>query len=222
MQYNFELNETSKLAKIAEMAQNVHDTYELAPAIAEFASRNNFLYSLFQQINDGKILSKNQILSSKTVLERFVVRQLENQQEVTATFVKKNVTSDMVQVGDILTVNHVMAVKIGLQAGFAKKFHNIEVLELIDAGFGSVTVKAVTCYKKVCHCGVCGLKLTDPESIALGIGPVCAKGRQIKRVEDLDQALGKAEITIRIPKQMIKNVFRPSKEIITPKVEVAA
>jgi hypothetical protein len=180
---------------------------ELFAAISEHSKRNSFLARMAAYVAKGWILSPAQLAASQSVVNNITLRTLQSQGEVT-TPVKAANPDASVAVGDIITVNHMMAVKIGLQAGFEKKFHNVEVLEVISENYSSVTARVVTSYKRVCHCGICGLKLTDENSIALGIGPVCAKAKKIKRVEDLNVALGKAEMTIRIPRFAIKNIFK--------------
>lgn len=176
---------------------------EVVELINTYAHKSLFLSSLREQINKNRELTEAQIESAKRTVDYFILRDLENQKVVEMQTKKSNIA-----VGDVITVNNTMAVKIGIQAGFDKKFHNIEIMEVIEESFGSVTVRAVTCYKKVAHCGICGLTLTDPESIARGIGPVCGRRRNVMKVEDLNQALGKAEIVVRVPRSTIKNVFK--------------
>jgi hypothetical protein len=212
MNYSIPMTEEAMAAKIAQATELVKSMFVLAPAIAEYSNRSSFLRSLFDQINQGKTLTANQIHAANGIISQYAVRDLQNQGEMSEAvgFVvqKQEVRSKYVEVGDIITVNHPMAVKFGLQAGFQKKVHNVEVLEVIGEDYGAIRVKVVTCYKRVSNCTCCGLKLKDPQSVAIGIGPVCAKGRNVKNIEDLALALGKAEFTIRIPKSMIKSIFK--------------
>lgn len=191
--------------QIEAKAKYFEDNKDFFEAMRVYSGRNYFLKDMVRMVDRGVKLTDNQMAAAKRVVEGLTRRVLEGQGEVVTT---KDTSQAILAVGDIVTVNNPMAVKIGIAAGFNKKFHNIEILEVLDEKFGVATVRAVTCYKKVSNCGCCGLTLTDPESIALGIGPVCGRRRGVKTLEDLDRALGKAEVTLRLPRAAIKNVFK--------------
>ena len=60
---------------------------------------------------------------------------------------------------------------LGVVGKHASAAAAIATLDSADAAYA-----AVLKYSEVTHkCGVCNTKLTDPKSIAAGIGPVCAK-----------------------------------------------
>jgi len=120
------------------------------------------------------------------------------------------VNNSSFQEGDIVTLNKVMAEKLGMMVGFGKRFYNITIKEVLAETPSYIEARVETCYRKSSWCGCCGLKLTDPQSIAAGIGPVCARSYKIKQgpksLEELDRLLGKKELPrFRIWKRGIKN-----------------
>jgi hypothetical protein len=198
------------IVKTAEEKQAARDAFlSQNKEVVEFIQnndRNNFLKHMKDLLQNGQQLTERQLEVSRSIMRDVVRRDLDAQKEVESPVNKKD--DSAIVVGDVITVNKMMAIKIGLQTKTGKKFHNVEILEIIDSKPWAITARVVTCYKKVAHCGICSLKLTDPESIALGIGPVCAKNRQVKVIDDLDLALGKVEMVLRIPTSSIKGVFK--------------
>jgi hypothetical protein len=179
---------------------------ELVSQIYTNRQASRFLDSLANQLS-ARPLSDKQLAVASRILSDFEKTKLEAQIEPETS--REPIVDLQVAVGDILTVNKMVSLKIGLKANsMVKKFHNVEVLEIIDTSDWYLELRVSTCYKKTSHCGICGLLLTDERSIAQGIGPVCANGYKIKGVEELEKALGKHEMVLRLPRSSIKAVYK--------------
>lgn len=111
--------------------------------------------------------------------------------------------------GTVLIVSKFIATKIAEKAGYARAHRAVEVLAV-----EAETPKAYLCEVKLSarrtsHCGICGLTLENAQSIAAGIGPICADNYGLPygeaSLEGLQAALQTAAtVKTWIPKKSIK------------------
>ncbi len=159
-----------------------------------------FYNSLKQQLETRQTLSPKQV----DAVRRAIARD-SNQKQVSAkpTVVENDLT------GKVIIVTKKFAKEIAAKAGLAHPHYAMEVL--------SVEAETAKAYKlnvrmtafKTGRCSCCGLTLTDPQSVAIGIGPECADKRGIPHgdlsIELLEGQLSATQtVNTWIPKYAIK------------------
>ncbi len=113
------------------------------------------------------------------------------------------------EVGETLVVSKAVANRIAAAAGYERGHRTIEVLAVEGETPKAYRAKVKLSARKTTHCGICGLKLENQESIKIGIGPICADRVSVSysdiSLEELAQKLAvTAEVITWIPKQSIK------------------
>lgn len=81
---------------------------------------------------------------------------------------------ETVKVGSVLILNKTKARKIARQIDLAHPHSAFEVTGIKVSAWGWVDASLKFSALKTSRCGICGLKLTDPRSVEIGIGPICA------------------------------------------------
>ncbi len=163
-----------------------------------------FFKSLQSQHMMGRTLSPKQV---DTVL-RAITR---DEAYTAAKFVEpKAAPVYSFKVGDTVVLNKKMAKKIALAAGYAYPHHAMDVVEVQAETPRAVLVTVRLSAQRTSFCGCCGLRLSDPKSIVMGIGPICAGKRGLNlEQEQILVMLGDSlkvtkSVTTWIPKAAIK------------------
>lgn len=115
-----------------------------------------------------------------------------------------------IHTGDILVVSQFAARLIAEQTG-ARVHYVLEVVKVLRETAKAYQVIVKLSAARTSHCGICGITLTNPESVARGIGPICADNWGIgdaseplaELAKKLDQVI---QATACIPKKCVKQV----------------
>lgn len=97
------------------------------------------------------------------------------------------------KVGERLRVSKFHAKNIGQACGLLRPHFVFEVVEITDETAKAYRVRLKAVSQRSGHCCICGLTLTNPESVSKGIGPVCGDGYQLDWNSDRDVLLQLAE-----------------------------
>jgi hypothetical protein len=100
-------------------------------------------------------------------------------------------------IGEVLLVKKFAAKRIAAEAGLARPHFTMEVVEVSAETAKAYKVKLKMVAQRCSHCGICGLKLTDPRSVIAGIGPICA---DIYELPQDESALGKLSEILSVTK----------------------
>ena len=113
--------------------------------------------------------------------------------------------------GETLIVSKFLAHKIGQQTGLTRPHFAIEVLAVSGESEKAYKIKAKLSAQRTSHCCVCGKELTNPASVAAGIGPICGGYYEVENLEQLAEKLRTVEAVVDmwIPKSQIKERFKP-------------
>jgi len=161
----------------------------------------DFYLSLKGQLADKGYLSEKQIACVERAIERDKQRGIAAPEGKPQEFDLKP--------GAVLVLSKFIATKVAQQAGYTRAHRAVEVVsvEAETAKAYLATVKLTA--RRTSHCGICGLTLENPESIAAGIGPICAEkygvpygGASLEAVAALLQTT--ASVKTWIPKRSIK------------------
>lgn len=170
---------------------------DVAKWITEYRGNFEFYVSLQDQFFRKGTLSEKQI----DCVRRAIVKQ-------GGAVSSEPVRDFSLKAGTTLIVGKKIANSIAKQTGHIRAHFAFEVLsvefETQKAWRVKVKMAAVACG----HCSVCGLVLENPESIAAGVGPVCADNYGIPygvgAVSKLKEKLSDVEVETWIPKASIK------------------
>lgn len=114
--------------------------------------------------------------------------------------------------GKIIVVSRWKADEIAKAAGLTRPHFGMEILKVERETAAAVQLTVKLSAQRTTHCCVCGIALTNPESVANGIGPVCAENHGIsygtRSLEELaDKLKSTTPVTAWLPKRAIKKVF---------------
>lgn len=123
-----------------------------------------------------------------------------------------------IAVGEIIRVNKTFAKRIGEAGGLTRAHFVFEVTDVFGETAKAYRVKLKAKSQRSGHCCVCGLALTNPESVTNGIGPDCGDGYQLDWKNDKDaltQLSEKlavySEVETWLPKSAIKERLKNEK-----------
>jgi hypothetical protein len=102
-----------------------------------------------------------------------------------------------------------IAREVANKAGLTKPFYVFDVLKVLDETPKAYKLVLKASGQRTSHCGACGLGLTNAESVAAGIGPICADrygvGFGATALEELRvKLMTTREVETWIPKSCIK------------------
>jgi hypothetical protein len=126
--------------------------------------------------------------------------------------------------GTVLVISKFMSNKISKQAGHDRAHRAVEIVEVEGETPKAWRARVRLSARRTSHCGVCGLFLENPHSLAAGIGPICASNNGIPYGENSLEQLNKildttVEVTTWIPKSCIKEEIRPDGTVISSKAK---
>lgn len=144
-----------------EEVQNTQTYAEQEPEVVEFLnnypSGNSFFDSLKKQLANKGSLSVAQTMA--------VIRAIEKSTAPREFSLK---------VGQTVRVGAKYGRMLYINLGFSKPLFNFEIMSVTNETAKSWEVTVKGSFVKNGYCPCCGLKLTDPVSIASNVGPVCA------------------------------------------------
>lgn len=163
-----------------------------------------FYLSLQDQVRRGRTLSEKQLAAIGRAIEREA-----QPKPAPETF--------SIQPGQVLIVGKFVAQRIAEENRLTRPHHAFEVVQVHRETRKAYHVTARLSAQRTSYCGICGLTLKNPESVAAGIGPICAEKLGIffgdRSLEELSQALKvEREITAWIAKASIKNLKKTEEE----------
>jgi hypothetical protein len=174
--------------------------------LLNYSGQFAFYLDLKRQVKSGRLLSDKQREAIKRAMER------EKNPIVSKPFTIKP--------GAILIVGKFIAQRVAEENGLTRPHHAFEVMEVHRETEKAYNVTAKCTAQRTSYCGVCGLKLTNPESVTNGIGPICAEKHGIsyggRSLEELAERLQlEKPVTAWIAKKSIKNL----EEICAPNAQ---
>ncbi len=158
-----------------------------------------FYVSLKSQLASRNSLSQKQI----DAVHRAIARDQER------ASVKPQKREYSYKVGQVLIVGKFHAGRIAREAGYKHPHHALKIEEVHAETERAILVSVQLTAQRTPYCGCCGQTLTNPASIAAGIGPICAEKTGLEEISlaALDAALRSAhKVQTWIPKSAIKSV----------------
>lgn len=117
-------------------------------------------------------LAKNGRLSDRQIDS--VVRAMIRDRE----FAEKKAAPDReysIKPGTVIVIGKWLAKEIAQKAGAPRAFHTLKVMACLGETEKAYKLKVKLSAQRTSFCGMCGLALTNPESVASGIGPICGQ-----------------------------------------------
>lgn len=87
---------------------------------------------------------------------------------------KTKITRPKIRIGQLIRVPRHFAKKFGNACGLGRPHFVLRVVEAIHETDKAYLLRVQLSGTKTSVCSICGLALTDPRSVAIGIGPICA------------------------------------------------
>ena len=170
-----------------------------------------FYLSLKSQLASKGYLSPAQIACVVKAIGRDTTRKMAVQAPAMAA------KTFSLGIGDIIVVSKWLARKIGEQAGLARAHYTLEVVAVEAETERAYKATLKLSGQRTSRCGICGIKLTDPHSVANGIGPICAEKVGIaysgQSLAELQTALKEVRtVNTWLPKSSIKEKI-PNKKL---------
>lgn len=170
-------------AKVREWLDNYKGSFE-------------FYLSLKSQLSSRGSLSPKQIACVERAIER-------DAQRVSTPAAPKNYSY---KCEEVLLLSKSFAKKVALQAGYCRPHYAVEVLNVHAETAKAVLVTVRLSAQRTSYCGCCGAYLSNPQSVAAGIGPICAEKAGLDRpsLEGLAEVLSRTvEVQTWLPKSAI-------------------
>lgn len=130
---------------------------------------NYFYSSLRQYLFDHNYLTEKQLACVEKEFKTQSVQLI--RPSITPVF--------SLEVGEVIVLRKAIANRLSRAAGYDRAHRSFDVLEVLAETPKAYRVKVKLSAKKTSRCGVCGLVLETKESLAIGIGPICAKALKI-------------------------------------------
>lgn len=111
--------------------------------------------------------------------------------------------------GAVIVVGKWLAKEIAIKAGYPRAHHVLEVVEVLGETDRAYQLKVKLSAQRTSRCGVCGLTLTNPESVRDGIGPICAEkselpSRDLVALAEKFKLMCLVDVVTWVPKASIK------------------
>lgn len=172
--------------------------------LLDYKGDSPFYLSLRSQLLAKGILSEKQM----ACIERAIAAEGSAIEGASAKLVEYSIKP-----GETVIVSKFIANKIAREIGFSRAHRALDVVECLGESAKAYRIKVKLSARKTSHCGICGIVLENPDSIAAGIGPICAENYGIpygensaKELEKL-LALTPTEAITWVPKASIKERF---------------
>ena len=163
-----------------------------------YSGQDTFLCSLRTQYRERHVLSERQWACAEKVFKE-----------------QAQVTEFTIKPGTYIVVTKFYAQQIAEAAGCTRPHYGMEVLAVHGETSKAYELTLRLVAMRAGRCCVCGAMLTNPQSIANGIGPICAEGWGVEYDDEaLDQLAEKlktfAEVRLWVPKKAIKERIEPN------------
>jgi ribulose bisphosphate carboxylase small subunit len=185
-------------------------TAQVETFLSQYRGTNDFVRSVAGQYSSGRRLSVKQIEAIKRFLDAATSKPAQNN-VIQMVVAPKPVEAPVftLKTGEYVLVNKFMAKVIGLQCGLNRPHHGLQIIAVKRETEKAWLIDASLMAQKSSHCSICGLTLKDPQSIAIGIGPICADNNGIPHgdasIEMLNQQLSAYRVNnIWIAKRSVK------------------
>lgn len=172
-----------------------------------------FYLSLKGQLTARGTLSEKQLEAVRRAITR-------DQERASAPKVPRSYT---IEPGTVIMVSRWSAEEISRKAGLTNTFGKVtphfafEVVEVLGETDRAYRLKLKFSAQRTTHCCRCGIELTNPESVTMGIGPICAEkagvggtGAPLEVLRERLQAV--AQVETWIPKAAVKKRFALEKK----------
>lgn len=202
---DFDINSYEGLAEYKPQAQAAQSLNSKFPEVAAWLEAYNgtfdFYLSLKQQFMAKGMLSEKQIACVQRAIETDKSRGVKTPEARAQTF--------SVTPGTVLVLSKFISNKIAEQAGHKRAHRAVEIVSVEHETEKAYRATVKLSARRTSFCGVCGLSLENPRSVAAGIGPICAENNGVSYGEnslsELTAALNTTvEVTTWIPKKTIK------------------
>ncbi len=173
---------------------------------------SNFFQSIKKQLQYKGSLSEAQIRPVYQAMQRTPPTRPVTTSSKPAPQPKRDFS---IQPGTVIMLGRMMAKQIAAQGNCWYSHHAFEVLQVLDETDLAYRLRLRFSARRTSHCSCCGRLLTDLDSIAMGLGPVCAERAGVAfsqtALQDLAEKLKiTGEITTWLPKSAIKKRFDPA------------
>jgi hypothetical protein len=208
---------TSLKAKITEQDQNYITEFSLylVQSVGAIQTADPLVFELpegsdaTERYHGLELVSSNQ----ETIEQNFSLNKLKIIAPIQE--IKPIQSTYSLNPGDIIVVGKWIAKKIAEKSGYSRPHYAFEIMEVEAETEKAFRLKVKLSAYKTVYCGVCGIKLTNPESIAIGIGPICADKSGISyEFGALDSLAEKLRVTTIVstwlPKSSIKSETKKS------------
>lgn len=200
--YDSMKREAAKAKKLEkEKLENLEISKKEFPEVIDFLEKNfsgnGFYNSLYNQLNTYGTLSERQVECIKNAIEKAG--------QPVAPLAEKEYS---LKSGQTIIVSKFIARILGAEFGLNRPHFALEVVKVTNESAksyeGIFKISAV----RTVHCCVCGITLSNPASIAAGIGPICASKYEVSSVEELSEKFTSITTELKrwIPKSQIKEV----------------
>lgn len=147
-------------------------------------------------VNGGSVLADVELILS--TIRQGSVTNLDGAVWALEALIKKHKPAPVereftIAVGETIRINKFHAKRIGDAAGLTRAHFVFEVVGVLDESPKAYRLKLKAKAQRSGHCCVCGLPLTNPESVMKGIGPDCGDGYQLDWDADKDVLLQLSE-----------------------------
>lgn len=203
---DFDLNSYEGLAAYAPKPIDTGPVFSAKfPEVAAWLEAYNGDFDFYRSLK-AQYLAKG-MLSEKQIA--CVEKAIANDKARGATTPEARAQSFTLKPGTVVVLSKFISTKIAKQAGHTRAHRAVEIIEVEGETPKAYRAKVKLSARRTTFCGVCGLHLENPESIAAGIGPICADNYGIsyggKSLEELEAALTTTvEVTTWLPKSAIK------------------
>lgn len=167
---------------------------EVLEFLKNYTGQNNFILSIKTQV-ETKTLSPKQIEAVK----KFMAPAKEQ---------RPLIANHSLKAGDYLVLNKFMARIIGQDAKIERSHHGVTILTVHHETEKAWLVDIELSAKKTAICCICGITLTNEESIVAGIGPICADKVGVSRGE-----AGVSQLNSLISVHKIQKIWIPKKSV---------
>jgi Family of unknown function (DUF6011) len=172
--------------------------------LKDYNGNFSFLHSLKAAYFRYNKLSYAQLLGAKKCL----LRQQEFEAKKAADEAKPaNDESFSIKQGAVFKVPKYLGETLAEKVGLPRLHRQFEVLNVLAETHNSFKLEIKASGKRMSCCSICGRSLTDPYSVAHGIGSTCAKKYGITNAEELDTMLTSQAkpILVEIKKWQVQN-----------------
>jgi len=165
--------------------------------LQNYTGNVRFYLSLKSQLESKGSLSEKQVKSVREAILQEKTSQVESAEVAHQPTPVQQVREFSIKPGQIIVVGKWMAKQIAEKSGYSRPHYVFEVMEVEAETEKAYKMKVKLSAQRTIYCGVCGTKLTNSQSIAIGIGPICADKSGISyEMGALNSLADKLQVTV--------------------------